>query len=64
VLYPLAINFLQGGPAQMFGWIKAKWVNQPYTRSAPASAAARGAAFAAARRGQQGPALALARKGR
>jgi hypothetical protein len=29
-LYPLAVNLLNGGPAQMWGWVKAKWLNQPY----------------------------------
>jgi len=29
-LYPLLVNGLQGGPAQAWGWVKAKWINQPY----------------------------------
>lgn len=37
VIYPLIINFLQGGTAQMLGWVKAKWVNEPYAGRAPAS---------------------------
>lgn len=28
--YPLLANLLQGGPAQMWGWVRAKWVNQPW----------------------------------
>lgn len=28
--YPLAVNLLLGGPARMWGWVRAKWVNQPY----------------------------------
>jgi hypothetical protein len=27
---PLLVNLLEGGPAQMWGWVKAKWLNQPY----------------------------------
>ena len=30
VAYPLALNLLKGGPPRMWGWIKAKWVNEPY----------------------------------
>lgn len=37
VVYPLAINFLRGGTAQMWGWVKAKALNQPYAGRAPAS---------------------------
>ncbi len=29
VLYPLGLNLLKGGPARMWAWVKAKWVNQP-----------------------------------
>lgn len=38
--YPLLVNLLNGGPAQMWGWVKAKWVNQPYggtSNSGPAA---------------------------
>lgn len=28
--YPMLVNLLSGGPAQMWGWIRAKWINQPY----------------------------------
>lgn len=28
--YPLLANLLSGGPAQMWGWVRAKWTNQPY----------------------------------
>ena len=28
--YPLFLNLLKGGPAQMWGWVRAKWTNQPY----------------------------------
>jgi hypothetical protein len=34
VIYPLVMNLVKGGPAQMWGWVKAKWLNQPY--AAPA----------------------------
>ena len=27
---PLLVNLLEGGPAQMWGWVKAKWLNEPY----------------------------------
>lgn len=30
LIYPLAVNLLNGGPAQMWGWVRAKWINQPY----------------------------------
>lgn len=30
VLYPVLVNFLNGGPKQVAGWIKAKWINVPY----------------------------------
>lgn len=29
-LWPLLLNLVRGGPAQMWGWVKAKWINQPY----------------------------------
>lgn len=35
-IYPLALNFLRGGQAQAWGWVKAKWLNQPYGAAAPA----------------------------
>jgi hypothetical protein len=35
-IYPLALNFLRGGQAQAWGWVKAKWINQPYGAAAPA----------------------------
>lgn len=35
-IYPLVINFLRGGQAQAWGWVKAKWINQPYGAAAPA----------------------------
>lgn len=35
-IYPIAINFLKGGQAQAWGWVKAKWLNQPYGTAAPA----------------------------
>lgn len=28
--YPLLVNLLKGGPAQMWGWVAAKWANKPY----------------------------------
>lgn len=40
--YPLLVNLLTGGPAQMWGWVKAKWLNQPYggtSNSGPTAAA-------------------------
>lgn len=36
--YPLAVNLLLGGPAQMWGWVKAKWVNEPYGGQASGAA--------------------------
>lgn len=30
VFYPILVNFLNGGPKQVAGWIKAKWINVPY----------------------------------
>lgn len=30
IAYPLLVNLLDGGPAQMWGWVKAKFINQPY----------------------------------
>lgn len=27
---PLIVNLIEGGPAQMWGWVKAKWLNEPY----------------------------------
>src|SRR5579859_7896487 len=38
--WPLGVNLLRGGPPRMWGWIKAKFINQPYTGVAPAAAAA------------------------
>lgn len=32
LLYALALNYLQGGAAQARGWIRAKFLNQPYVR--------------------------------
>lgn len=29
-LWPMVWNLVQGGPGQMWGWIKAKWINEPY----------------------------------
>lgn len=29
-IYPLAVNFIKGGPPRMWGWIKAKFINEPY----------------------------------
>lgn len=29
--YPLAVNLLKGGPPRMWGWVRAKWINQPYS---------------------------------
>lgn len=31
VLYPVLVNFLNGGPKQVAGWFKAKWINEPYS---------------------------------
>lgn len=39
LVYPLVVNFLLGGQARAVGWIKAKWINQPYNTSAPSSSA-------------------------
>lgn len=41
-LWPLTFNLVKGGPAQMWGWIKAKFINQPYSASgaAPSTGAA------------------------
>jgi hypothetical protein len=39
LVYPLVVNFLIGGRARAFGWVKAKWVNEPYGAAAPASSA-------------------------
>jgi hypothetical protein len=36
-VYPLVLNFLRGGQGRAWGWVKAKWVNQPYGAAAPAS---------------------------
>jgi hypothetical protein len=35
-LYPLLINLLNGGPPQMWGWVKAKFINEPYGGATPA----------------------------
>lgn len=35
IAWPLLLNLVRGGPAQMWGWIKAKWINQPYGNAAP-----------------------------
>jgi len=38
--WPLIFNLLRGGPARMAGWIRAKFINQPYGQdAAPGSAA-------------------------
>jgi hypothetical protein len=29
-LYPVLVNFLTGGHAQVIGWLKAKFINEPY----------------------------------
>lgn len=29
--YPLVLHLLLGGPGRMWGWVKAKFINQPYT---------------------------------
>jgi hypothetical protein len=39
LVYPFAINYLRGGFPRAWGWVKAKWVNQPYGSGAPASSA-------------------------
>lgn len=31
--WPLGLNLLKGGPAQMWGWVKAKFLNEPYAGS-------------------------------
>lgn len=66
-LWPLTFNLVKGGPAQMWGWIKAKFINQPYsasgaapstgsTSSTPSTApAANPAAAAAAAQGRPNP---------
>ncbi len=33
-VWPLGVNLLKGGPGQMWGWVKAKFINQPYTGAA------------------------------
>ena len=43
-VYPLVINFLRGGQAQAWGWVKAKWLNEPYGAAAPASTKSGGSA--------------------
>ncbi len=39
--YALVLNYLEGGPAQVRGWLAAKFLNQPYqpATSAPSAAA-------------------------
>lgn len=34
--WPLLLNLVRGGPPQMWGWLKAKFINQPYGSAAPA----------------------------
>src|SRR5579859_6553439 len=29
--WPIGVNLLKGGPGAMWGWIKAKFINQPYS---------------------------------
>lgn len=29
-LWPMVFNTVKGGPRQLWGWIKAKWINEPY----------------------------------
>lgn len=43
-IYPLVLNFLRGGQGRAWGWVKAKWVNEPYGAAAPASASSGGSA--------------------
>ncbi len=28
--YPIGLNLIRGGPAQAWGWVRAKWFNEPY----------------------------------
>lgn len=49
-VYPLVLNFLRGGQARAWGWVKAKWVNQPYGAAAPASTKPGGSASLSAPR--------------
>jgi hypothetical protein len=46
-IYPLVLNLVKGGPAQMWGWIKAKYLNQPYTAGSRGTAGAAAGAAAA-----------------
>lgn len=39
LLYALTLNYLQGGSAQVRGWLRAKFLNQPYGPSATATLA-------------------------
>jgi hypothetical protein len=32
-LWPLIFNLVKGGPGQMWGWVKAKFINEPYSAS-------------------------------
>lgn len=61
-LWPLIFNLVKGGPAQMWGWVKAKFVNEPYSASGagpstpakPATAGASSTSPAAAAAAAQG----------
>jgi hypothetical protein len=48
VLYALVLNYLQGGAGQVRGWMKAKFLNQPWGGAAPAGGGDAGAAVGAA----------------
>jgi hypothetical protein len=36
-LYPLGFALVKGGPAEMWGWVKAKFFNEPYNTGGPGS---------------------------
>lgn len=35
VVYPILANLLIGGPGRAWGWITAKWINEPYGSTSP-----------------------------
>jgi hypothetical protein len=39
-LWPLVFNLVKGGPGQMWGWVKAKFINEPYSGGGTAPAKA------------------------
>lgn len=40
--WPLTFNLLRGGPRQMWGWVAAKFINQPYGQAAAGAGPAAG----------------------